>query len=130
MEILYGILGAGVGAGVMTIIQMMIKRKWAKADRQEEKADKVGNLEKRLAEMDAKMSITLNELSHVKAANKVILADRVKWLGTKYVEAGEIDFEDRRIIRELHEGYHDHCGGNGDYDLLMKAIDKLPLKHE
>lgn len=118
-----GFLGTGVGAGIMVIVQMLLNRKWAKEDKKEAKADRTG-------EILTKLDNLAVEVNHVKAANKYILSDRIKMLGTQYLEAGEIDFEDRRILHNLHSAYHDHCGGNGDYDILMREIDDLPLKHK
>ena len=130
MEFVIGLLGTGVGAGIMVIIQMLLNRKWAKEDKQEAKADKLDELTARLDKMDSKLDSAIVDLSHVKAADKSILSDRIKWLGTRYLEAGEVEFEDRRILHELHDAYHNHCGGNGDYDILMRDVDELPLKHD
>lgn len=129
-EFLIGFLGTGIGAGVMALIQMIVNRKWQKEDKQEAKTDKLEGIEKRLNKIDSKLDTAIDEVGHVKAANKSILSDRIKWLGTKYLEEGEIEFEDRRIMHDLHDAYHNHSGGNGDYDILMREIDELPLKHK
>ena len=128
-ELIIGILGAGIGGGIMTIIQMCLNRKWAKSDKQEEKADNFNAINKRLDLFDKKLDNAITDIGHVKVADKAILSDRIKWLGTKYIEAGEIEFEDRRNLHDLHDAYHNHCDGNGDYDILMREIDELPLKH-
>ena len=128
MEFAIGLLGSGIGAGLMVIIQMLLKRKWAKEDKYDEKAKKLDDLSQRLIDIDSKLDDLSDDVSHVKSANKSILSDRIKWLGTKYLEAGEIEFEDRRILHSLHSAYHDDCGGNGDFKILMESIDSLPLK--
>lgn len=127
-EFIIGVLGAGIGAGIMTIIQMFIKRKWSKEDKQEEKEDKLAALTAQLEDVNKKLDALSQDVGHVKIANQSILSDRIQWLGTRYLEDGEIDFEDRRILKNLHNSYHDHCGGNGDFDELMKDIYALPLK--
>lgn len=130
MDILVGILGGcGVAGGIFTIIQMCMKRKWEKEDRKEGKADKLDEVNKQLATLTAQTKTLIDEVSHLKKANKAILSDRIKWLGTKYIEAGEVEFEDRRNLHDLHDAYHNDCGGNGDYDILMRDVDALPLKH-
>lgn len=129
MEFIIGLLGTGIGAGIMVVVQMLLNRKWAKEDKQEAKADKLDKLSEKLAALEEKLDSAIEDLGHVKAADKSILSDRIKWLGTQYLEAGEIEFEDRRILHELHDAYHNHCGGNGDYDILMREVDELPLKH-
>ena len=128
MEFVYGLLGTGVGAGLMVLIQKMFERKWAKADRNEAKEDKLDNLEKKLEEMNKKLQELSNDVGHLKSAEKASLSDRIKWLGTRYLADGEIEFEDRQILHQLHDAYHNDCGGNGDYKCLMEAIDELPLK--
>lgn len=129
MEFIIGLLGTGIGAGIMVIVQMLLNRKWAKEDKQEAKTDKLDELSEKLAGVETKLDSAIVALDHVKAADKSILSDRIKWLGTRCLEAGEIEFEDRRILHELHDAYHNHCGGNGDYDILMREVDELPLKH-
>lgn len=128
MEVIIGVLGAGVGAGTMTLIQMFVKRKWAQDDKQEEKTDKLDKLEKRLDEIDKKLKVLSDDIVHVKNADRAILSDRIKWLGERYLEAKEIEFEDRRVLNQLHDAYHNDCNGNGDYKNLMKAVNALPLK--
>ena len=58
----------------------------------------------------------------------MILLDRIRHLGQSYIAAGEIDFDDRRIFHMMHSVYHDGLGGNGDADLVVEAVDELPLK--
>lgn len=129
MEIIIGILGAGIGGGIMAIVQLCLKRKWEKEDKKEAKSESIGAIVKRLDQMDTKLDAVSTDVGHVKIAEKAILSDRIKWLGTSYLEANEIEFEDRRNLHDLHDAYHNHCGGNGDYDILMREIDALPLKH-
>ena len=120
-ELIIAFLGTGIGAGIMVIAQMLLNRKWQKEDKKEAKKDRTEEIITKLDQLSA-------DVKHVKAANKSILSDRIKWLGTKYLDDGEIEFEDRRNLHDLHDAYHNHCGGNGDYDILMRDIDALPLK--
>ena len=129
IELIIGILGAGIGAGIMTIIQMRMKRKWEKEDKQEAKTDTLAEIKTQLDALNKKIDSLSDDVSHVKVAEKAILSERIKQLGTKYIEAGEVEFEDRRNLHWLHDAYHNDCGGNGDYDLLMEEVDDLPLKH-
>lgn len=129
VEFIIGFLGAGVGAGIMTIIHMCMKRKWEKEDKQEAKTDTLAEIKAELATLSKKLDSVSNDLAHLKVAEKAILAERIKQIGTKYIEAGEVEFEDRRNLHCLHDAYHNDCGGNGDFDLLMEDVDDLPLKH-
>lgn len=135
-------LGGGVllsiVEGIKALISWAIKRKAQKADRAEEKAEK--KTEERIAAMEARIQ-TLEDndkeiLSLTEAlveAQRYVLYDRIRYLGQKYIAEGEVDMEDRRILHLLHAVYHGDethrgCGGNGDLNLLMQAVDKLPLK--
>lgn len=64
-------------------------------------------------------------------AMKYVLYDRIRFLGQAYIDAGEIDFDDRRILNNMHHSYYFGPGGNGDLDTLMNKVNHLPLKkHE
>lgn len=64
----------------------------------------------------------------LKAGLKWVLYDRIRFLGQHYIGAGNVDFDDRRILNEMHKSYHDGLGGNGDLDVLMHEVNALPLK--
>ncbi len=59
---------------------------------------------------------------------KYILYDRIRYLGQAYIADREIDFDDRRILNNMHKAYHTGLGGNGDLDTLMSEVNRLPLK--
>ena len=59
---------------------------------------------------------------------KWVLYDRIRHLGQHYISAGAVDFDDRRILNEMHQSYHDGLGGNGDLDTLMGEVNRLPLR--
>lgn len=59
---------------------------------------------------------------------KWVLYDRIRFLGQHYIGDGSVDFDDRRILNEMHSCYHNGLGGNGDLDNLMGEVNKLPLK--
>ena len=61
-------------------------------------------------------------------AMKYILYDRIRYLGQAYIFDGEVDFDDRRILNDMHSVYHNGLGGNGDLDILMSEVNRLPLK--
>lgn len=68
------------------------------------------------------------DIEALKAASKWMLYDRIRFLGLKYISEGAVDFDDRRILKEMHNCYHEGLGGNGDLDNLMSEVNKLPLK--
>lgn len=68
------------------------------------------------------------EVSNLKEGVRMILLDRIKLLGQQHIKNKEIDFEDRRLIHQMHSVYHDKMDGNGDLDSLMNEVNDLPLK--
>lgn len=64
----------------------------------------------------------------LKAGLKWVLYDRIRFLGQKYITDKKVDFDDRRILNEMHSCYHNGLGGNGDLDVLMHEVNALPLK--
>lgn len=55
--------------------------------------------------------------------------DRIQYLGQCYLADGEISFDDRRRLHRMHDAYHTGLNGNGDLDVIMAQVDRLPLKH-
>lgn len=99
IEMLSGAAGAALVAGAFALIQHRQTRK----DRQEDKKD-----------------------AHSKALRYImlyIIQERAKQL----IKDGCVTLEDRRSLHRWHNLYHDGLGGNGDADVLMAQVDKLPL---
>jgi len=59
---------------------------------------------------------------------KLLLADKLQYLGLKYIEDGEVTFTNKKILNEMHSVYHNGLGGNGDFDDLMEDFNELPIK--
>lgn len=53
MELLIGLLGSGIGAGLMAILHAALQRKWNKADQQNVILAKLGDIENRMDKMEA-----------------------------------------------------------------------------
>ena len=68
------------------------------------------------------------DIKIIKEALCYLLYDRIRYLGEKYLENGTVDFDDRRILNNMHQVYHNKLGGNGDLDNLIKNVNKLPLQ--
>lgn len=68
------------------------------------------------------------EIKALREGLKLLMLDRIRELGQAYIAAGEVDFDDRRILKMMHTAYHDDLKGNGDLDSLMKMVEDLPLK--
>lgn len=105
------------------------ERKAMKEDRKEEKADEVKELTKTVETLKETVNKMSDQLNALQDAQRCVLLDRIMYLGSKYIADGEIAFDDRRRLREMHDSYHHGLKGNGDADAIMTAVDALPLKN-
>lgn len=101
IELAQIILSAVTSSGITAIILAVMQRKWAKDDRQ-----------------DA-----------VVAALKVLMVDRVRYLGQRYVAEGCISLSDKETIKDMHSAYK-ALGGNGHLNTIMEEVEDLPLRKE
>lgn len=60
---------------------------------------------------------------------RILLHDRIKYVGRHYVRDKQIDLDDRADLIEMHRIYHE-LGGNGNLNQLMEDVKRLPLKGE
>lgn len=140
------ILAALTGGIAVEIIRSIVSalawkrnRKAEKEDKAEEKKDIVVELQEdfnRLKEEDAEKMDRVDEtLSSIQAQNevfrealKLMMLDRIIHLGQSYIDKGSVTFEERKRLRDMHNCYHNGLEGNGDANLIMEAVDELPLK--
>ena len=134
-----GAAGAAVINGINERWKFKATRRAAKEDRKEQKEDQteavkesIEEFKKQEGERNSEIERKIEELNAknlvVVEALRVILLDRIRYLGQSYIAKGEISFDDRRIFHMMHDAYHDGLGGNGDADLVVEAVDELPLK--
>ena len=102
MEFLETALSGSVGAGLMAIVMAALQRHWKKKD-----------------DRDGSIRALVN-------AQKVIMIDRVRYLGGKYLERGEILLEEKETLHEMYDAYKE-LGGNGHLETAMHEVDRLPV---
>lgn len=101
-NIIIALIGALTGSGLSSIVVVLLQRKWAKQDRHDERVDALV------------------------VANKVLMIDKVRWLGKKYIAEGEIHLEDKENLKEMYKAYK-RLGGNGHLDIIMDEVDNLKV---
>jgi len=117
-----GAASAAVIKLVDNIIQWCLARKAKKADKADEEAESAERAEKERIK-----TIEL-DLKAVMDGQRYILLDRIRHLGLSYLSRGEITFDERRLLHQMHSVYHESLHGNGDLNELMSEVDELPLK--
>ena len=119
VDYLIAVLTGGVAVAVIEAVREWLR--WRRERRAQREDAEVLNIERRLNNLE-----TLNA-AQIEAL-KYILYDRIRYLGQEYIAAGEIDFDDRRILNSMHAVYHNGLQGNGDLDNLMNEVNALRLK--
>lgn len=89
----------------------------------------VGNyISDRRKRKDAVEDRTEDKDAALKQGIKLLLADKIQYLGLRYIEEGEVTFSNKKMLNEMHSVYHNGLGGNGDFDDLMEELNELPIK--
>ena len=118
MQVWELIVASGIIGLIFSFCQQLAMWKLNRKATKEDKADL--NIEERIKALESKVD-------GLSIGQKSILHDRIKWLGMGYVAAHCIDIDDRRDLIEMHKAYLAN-GGNGNLDMLMEEVEKLPLK--
>jgi hypothetical protein len=66
----------------------------------------------------------------MRAAIRLILHDRIKYIGTKYINEKSVSIADLRDLMEMHKFYHDQLNGNGLLDYIMNEVKALPISND
>lgn len=61
---------------------------------------------------------------------RMILYERIKYLGRHYIERGSVEPDELEDLIEMHKTYHDDLDGNGFLDKLMGDVKKLPIQRK
>ena len=102
MEALNSFLSAGIGAGFMAIVNTIISHRLKKNDKEDERM------------------VALTE------AQKLLMQDKVRYLGSKFIEEKKISLENKEMLQAMHKAYQ-ALGGNGHLDTVMDEVDRLPI---
>ena len=100
--IIVALIGAVSGSAVGAIVVACLQRKWAKEDRHDERVDALV------------------------VANKVLMVDRVRWLGKEYIKEGVVHLEDKENLIEMYNAYK-KLGGNGHLETVMAEVNHLKV---
>lgn len=77
----------------------------------------------------AKKRGTSTKLDALCEAQKVLMIDRVRDLGERYIIRGHITLDEKENLVEMYQAYK-NLGGNGHLKTVMEEIDRLPMHGE
>lgn len=97
---------SGIISGLFSLILYKTKRKDSRYDEERDKED-----------------VTHKALRYIML---YIIQERAE----KYIRQGSVTVDERRSLHKWHDLYHDGLLGNGDADLLMAAVDELPIRYD
>ena len=100
LTVLLAVIGS---SGIASIVVALLQRHWSKKD----KAD---------TRIDALVT-----------AQTVLMVDRVRWLGHKYIRDGYISINDKENLMAMYKAYK-ALGGNGNLETIMSEVDRLEVK--
>ena len=128
LAIVSGAAGAAIINGINERWKFKANRKATTEDRAEAKTDKTDELMKALEDLRGQLTTLKGSDTAQAEALRLILLDRILYLGKGYIDRGEISYDDRRRFHAMHTCYHSGLGGNGDGDFIVEGVDALPLK--
>lgn len=99
VAIIIAVLGS---SGLSAVIVACLNRHWAKKDKDDSRIDAL---------------VT---------AQKVTMVDRVRHLGSKYINDKQIHLEDKENLQAMYDAYK-ALGGNGHLTTVMREVDRLPV---
>lgn len=129
-EILVAVLSGGAIVAVIEGIREALKWRRTRKAQMEDKAEAIEEYKQKQADLktEERLEAIEKKTDAQSEAIKYILYDRIRYLGQAYIAEREIDFDDRRILNDMHHSYHFGLKGNGDLDTLMEEVNHLPLK--
>lgn len=129
-EILVSVLSGGAVVAVIEGIREALKWRRTRKAQMEDKAEAKEEYKQKQADLktEERLEAIEKKTDAQSEAIKYILYDRIRYLGQAYIAEKEIDFDDRRILNDMHHSYHFGLKGNGDLDTLMEEVNHLPLK--
>ena len=132
LAILVTVISSGATAAIVKAIDNWLSWKRERRAKHEdaELEQKEQKVNERLNTIEQQLNTTEKNLDSLKEGMKYIIYDRIRHIGQAHINAGEIDFDDRRILNNMHHCYHYGLGGNGDLDKLVQEVNNLPLKKE
>ena len=132
MEVRGYLLTGATAAAVIKLIDNLIQWLLNRRAKKQDKAEAEAEAREKKEQSDEKewKKHTDEMIADLMVGERVILMDRIRYLGQRYAQDEEVDFDDRHLLHEMHSVYHNILGGNGDLDILMEEVNNLPLKRK
>ena len=107
LQIFAVVAGSSVIGSIVTLVGTIIIKKM---DRKDKRTEHLTAFEK-----------------HIQKAVCVMLYDRIKYLGKRYIHEESITAEELNDLQKMHTVFHEDLNGNGFLDALMKHVKELRI---
>lgn len=136
-EFIIALIGLVLGSSVLQVLFNNIHDKWKikndrknkKEDEQENKNDVLKELQTETLTQEERLDNVELSVHYISEGIKSLLLDKILYLGAKYVERNYVSFDDRKRLRDMFLAYK-NLKGNGDADIIMKAVDNIPFENK
>ena len=102
-------------------------RKAQLEDKADKKVDDIEALKEAVTKLSESQEEVKEAVNALITANRLQMLDRIQHLGLSYIQRGNVSYDERKFLHDMHDSYHNGLGGNGDANLIMEAVDELPL---
>ena len=82
------------------------------------------------AELEELRKQFADEREAQRAADRVILEDRIRFIGRGYIHQGYIFAEDKELLMRMWEVYHNQLGGNGYLQTVMDGVNSIEVRYK
>ena len=72
----------------------------------------------------------INKGDPLKVGVRLLLQDRIEWLGSKAINEERVSYEQKKLINAMHDCYHNGLHGNGDEKCLMEDFNELEVVYQ
>lgn len=122
-EIIIALIGF-LGGGGLTFVGLLLNRHWGREDKREAKEDK--RISETIRRLEEKIDDVVQGQKTVVEAQRIVLFERIQYLGLCYIGAKRLSISNKTNIHEMHKAAK-ALGLNGDLDTIMEEIDRLPV---
>ena len=135
-EFIIAFIGLILGSSVLQVLFNNLHDRWKikndrknqKEDELESKDDTLNELKSETLSQEERLDKVEESMHYISEGIKNLLLDKLLYLGGKYVDRNYVSFDDRKRLRDMYTAYK-NLKGNGDADIIMKAVDKIPFEN-
>ncbi|MDP4118501.1 MAG: hypothetical protein Q8873_04855 [Bacillota bacterium] len=108
--ILLCILGGGIGAATVNLLDNLIQKLMERSGKHMSKIDK--------------------QVNALWESQRFMMLDKIVTMGNRFVESGSVTFSELRVFNEMYQIYCSKLEGNGDAETIHDMVNSLSVVKE